>query len=87
MATKLLKKDKELGFTDTEFELTIKKPSSDSVWVEHERKINGKIKYGLSKDDEVAAEFGEKIKKTIECFLQSSFDACVITGKIVKKTE
>lgn len=87
MATKILKKDKELGFTNTEFELTIKKPSKDSVWVEHERKIGDTIKYGLSKDNEVAAEFGEKIKKTIEYFLQSSFDACVITGKVVKKTE
>lgn len=87
MAKKVLVMNQALGFDGEKFELTINKPLGDSVWIDYERKINGHVLHGSSKEDEISEELGVRFKRTIEAFLGSPYEKLVIIGKVIEKCE
>ena len=84
MATVKNRTDRLLGFTNDSFELVIKKPKADSVWVESELKVGESTIVAEWKENEAPEMLAGRMKSTLEKFLKSSFDGFVIVGKVVK---
>lgn len=84
MATKINKKDRDLGFSDDTFELVIRKPKDGSVWCETELKAGKKVQTSIWKEGEAPEKLAKRLKTTAEAFLDSSFDTLILVGKVVK---
>lgn len=87
MAKKTLIMNQALGFDGEKFELKIKKPSDNWGLIEHERKVNGKVTFGRSEESKISDELGVRFKRTIEAFLNSSYEELIIIGKLIEKSE
>lgn len=84
MATKINKKDQKLGFDSDTFKMIIRKPKKDSVWFECELTAGSSNTTNIFKESEVPEKLAARMKKTIEAFIDSSFESLVLEGKVLK---
>lgn len=84
METKINKKDQKLGFDSDTFEMIVRKPKKNSVWFECELKSGSSETINIFKANEVSEKLAARMKTTIEAFVNSSFEAIILTGKVVK---
>ena len=84
MATRINKKDQSLGFSSDTFELVIRKPKDGSVWIETELKAGKNTQTAFWKESEAPEKVAQRLNKTMQAFLDSSFDTLILVGKVVK---
>lgn len=87
MATKINKKDRNLGFDSDTFELIVRKPKENSVWFEVGLKAGKNEIDSLFRSDHVAEKLAARLKSTVESFIDSSFDALILVGKVVNENK
>lgn len=87
MANNITKKDRKLGFESDNFKLIVTKPKGNSVWYETQIEAGEHEMIKDWKEEELAEAIAKRFKATIEAFIDSSFEAIVLVGKVLKSTK
>lgn len=85
MANFISKKNRKLGFDSDEFQLVITKPNDGSVWQIVSLQAGEYQCDSLWRTEETPKIMAKRLEKTIELFMDSSYDTLVLTGRVMNK--